>query len=57
MTVKFMPLEVRNGDYVTYLKEMAVNIIVDGKNYSVVPERAIVCVERESLSGDNDGKD
>ena len=51
VNTSFMALEVKSGDYITYIKDMAVSIMVDGKFYSVVPESGVVCIERDKLIG------
>ncbi len=48
--IKYIPLQVRVGDYAIFLGNHAVEIEFEGKKYVVVPQSAILVVVRDNLT-------
>ena len=46
---KYIPLQVRAGDYAIFLRKDAVEIEYDEKKYLIVPQSGILAVVREEL--------
>ena len=46
---RYLPLQVRPGDMAIYMAKNAVEIKYDGKKYFIVPQSAILMVEREEF--------
>jgi chaperonin GroES len=46
--VKYIPLQVEEGDYAMFLKEQATEIEYEGKKYLIVPQTAILMVVRRN---------
>ena len=44
---RYLPLQVRPGDMAIFLQKNAVEIKYDGEKYFIVPQNAILMVERE----------
>ncbi len=44
---RHIPMQAREGDFAVFLRKAAVEIKVDGKNYLVVPQAAILILMRE----------
>ena len=44
---RHIPMQAREGDYAIFLRKAAVEIKVDGKNYLVVPQAAILVLMRD----------
>ncbi len=44
---RFIPMEVRVGDYVTFFRKAAIEISVERNNYLVVPQHAVLVLMRE----------
>lgn len=44
---RHLPMQAREGDFAVFLRKAAVEIKVDGKNYLVVPQAAILILMRE----------
>lgn len=44
---RHMPMQAREGDYAIFLRKAAIDIKVEGKNYLVVPQGAILILMRE----------
>lgn len=54
---KYIPLQVRTGDYAIFLRKDAVEIEYDEKKYLIVPQSGILAVVREELkTEENDNK-
>ena len=45
--VKYVPLQAREGDLAIFLMSAATEIIYDGEKYFIVPQSAILMLERE----------
>lgn len=45
--VKYMPLQVKEGDLAIFLLNLATEILYEGQKYYIVPQGAILMVERE----------
>ena len=45
--VKYLPLEVEEGDYALYLKKFAIEIKYEDKKYIIVPLSGILVIERD----------
>lgn len=45
--VKYMPLQVREGDLAIFLLSGATEVMYDGEKYFIVPQGAILMLERE----------
>jgi co-chaperonin GroES (HSP10) len=48
--IKFMPLQVRVGDFVYYLSEHAVEVYFEQKKYNVIPEYLVMIIDRNIKS-------
>ncbi len=46
---RYLPLQVKPGDMAIFLQKNAVEIKYDGKKYFIVPQNAILMVEREEF--------
>ena len=46
--VKYIPLQIEEGDYALFLKDQAIEIEYEGKKYLIVPQSAILMVIRRS---------
>ncbi len=46
--VKYVPLQVEEGDYAMFLKDQAIDIEYEGKKYLIVPQSAILLVIRRN---------
>ena len=44
--VKYLPLQVREGDLALFMQKSAIEIKYDGEKYYIVPQNAILMVER-----------
>ncbi|MCF0211615.1 MAG: co-chaperone GroES [Bacteroidales bacterium] len=44
---KYMPLQVREGDYALFLQKNAIEVKYNGEKYFIVPQNAILIVERD----------
>ena len=49
---RYLPMQVRIGDYVTFFRKAAIEITVERKNYLVVPQHAILVLMRAGSTGD-----
>ena len=49
---KYIPLQVRAGDYAIFLRKDAIEIEYDDKKYLIVPQSGILAVVREELKTD-----
>ena len=47
--LKYLPLEVEEGDYVLFLRKSAVEIEFENKTYLILPQSAILLVVRDDL--------
>jgi chaperonin GroES len=47
--VKYIPLQVEEGDYVIFLRDQAIEIEYEAKNYLIAPQAAILMVIRRNL--------
>ena len=45
--VKYVPLQAREGDLAIFLMSAATEVIYDGEKYFIVPQSAILMLERE----------
>jgi co-chaperonin GroES (HSP10) len=45
--VKYMPLQVREGDLAIFLVSGATEVMYEGEKYFIVPQGAILMLERE----------
>ncbi len=45
--VKYMPLQVKEGDLAIFLVSGATEIVYEGEKYFIVPQGAILMLERE----------
>jgi chaperonin GroES len=52
--VKYIPLQVEEGDYAMFLRDQAIEIEYDGKKYLIVTQNAVLLVIRRSLTDDLD---
>ena len=50
--IKYIPLQVDEGDYVIFLRKSALEIEYDKKKYVIVPQSAILLIIRENLLKD-----
>jgi co-chaperonin GroES (HSP10) len=50
--VKYIPLQVEEGDYVLFLRDQAIEIEYDAKKYLIAPQSALLMIIRRSpMSG------
>ncbi len=54
---KYIPLQVRAGDYAIFLRKDAVEIEYDEKKYLIVPQSGILAVVREELKTEENDDD
>jgi chaperonin GroES len=47
--VKYIPLQAREGDIAIFLLSGATEVIYEGKKYFIVPQSAILLLEREEM--------
>ena len=47
---KYLPMQVKEGDYAIFIKKMAVEIKWQESHYLIIPQSAILVVMRESLN-------
>ena len=47
--VKYIPLQVEEGDYAIFLRDQAIEIEYDSKNYLIVPQSAVLMLIRNDL--------
>ena len=47
--VRYLPLQVRPGDLALFLQKNAIEIQYDGEKYWIVPQHAILLVERDDI--------
>jgi co-chaperonin GroES (HSP10) len=53
---RFLPMQVRGGDYALFFKKAAIEVRYDGTTYLVVPQSAVLVVIREpSPAGTDSG--
>ena len=45
--VKYVPLQAREGDLAIYLVSAATEVIYEGDKYFIVPQNAVLMLERE----------
>ena len=45
--VKYIPLQAREGDLAIFLMSAATEVIYDGEKYFIVPQSAVLMLERE----------
>lgn len=45
----YMPMQAKIGDLALYLKEQAIDITFEGKNYMIVPHHSVLALVRPSL--------
>ena len=48
-TVKYLPLQVQPGDLAIFMQKNAIEIKYNGEKYYIVPQSAILLVERETF--------
>lgn len=48
VSVKYMPMEAKPGDYALFLKKAAIELEFEGEKYHIVPQSAILVLVRES---------
>lgn len=48
---RYLPMQVRMGDYALFFKKAAVEVRYDGLNYLVVPQSAILIIVRDDGDG------
>jgi chaperonin GroES len=48
-TVKYIPLQAREGDYAIFLKDSSVEIEYEGKKYLIIPHSAILALVRTEI--------
>ncbi len=48
--VKYIPLQVEEGDYAMFLRDQAIEIEFEGKKYLIVTQNAVLLVIRRSLA-------
>jgi hypothetical protein len=46
---RYVPLQVKEGDFALFLRRESVEIEYDGKKYLIVPQAAILAVVRDGL--------
>ena len=46
-TIKYIPLQVQEGDLAIFLQKAAYEVIYEGEKYFIVPQQAILMVERD----------
>ena len=49
---RYLPMQVRIGDYVTFFRKAAIEITVERTNYLVVPQHAILVLMRDGKTTD-----
>ena len=54
---KYIPLQVRVGDYAIFLRKEAVEIEYDEKKYLIVPQSGILAVVREELKAEENDEE
>jgi chaperonin GroES len=50
--MKYIPLQVQEGDYAIYLREQAIEVEFEEKKYQIVPQSAVLMLVRSQLSED-----
>ena len=50
-TIKYIPLQAREGDLAVFLQKGAVEVIYEGDKYFIVPQASILMLEREEDIG------
>lgn len=50
--IRYIPLQVKEGDYAIFLREQAVEVEFEEKKYFIVPQAAVFMVERNELRED-----
>ena len=51
---RYIPLQVRPGDYAIFMRKDAVEIEYENKKYLIVPQSAVLAVVRDKISPDVD---
>ena len=46
---KYLPLQAEEGDYALFLRKAAIEVEFEGKSYLIVPQGAILLLEREDI--------
>lgn len=49
---RYIPLQAKEGDYVIFLKNAAVEITFEGDNYLIVPNSAVLVLARDEIDID-----
>jgi co-chaperonin GroES (HSP10) len=47
--IRYIPLQVREGDYAIFLREQAIEVEFEEQKYYIVPQSAVLMVERSEL--------
>ena len=47
--IRYIPLQVKEGDYAIFLREQAVEVEFEEKKYFIIPQAAVLMVERSEL--------
>lgn len=50
---RYLPMQVKIGDYVTFFRKAAIEITVERRNYLVVPQHAILVLIRDPTASPN----
>jgi len=48
--MKYIPLQVHEGDYAMYLREQAIEVEFEEKQYQIVPQSAVLLIVRSQLT-------
>lgn len=48
--IKYIPLQVKEGDYAIYLREQAIEVEFEEKRYQIVPQSAVLLLVRSQLT-------
>ena len=47
--IRYIPLQVKEGDYAIFLREQALEVEFEEKKYFIIPQAAVLMVERSEL--------
>ncbi|RMH64401.1 MAG: co-chaperone GroES [Calditrichaeota bacterium] len=48
---RYLPLQAEEGDYALFLRKAAIDVEFEGESYLIVPQNAILLLERDDLLG------
>lgn len=54
VSVRFMPMQAKAGDYALFLKKAAIPVEYDGDQYQIVPQGAILLLLRDKIENEEE---